>query len=417
MSGSCKPAGGGRDGAHKRLREGPNEGYYFVKMASWVPYSLRIVWRDRLRYLPAVLAVAFSAVLIAMQCGLVMGLLLCTAVPIDHAAADIWVLAADAVSLQQAYPIPDAWQLRLAEQPEVVRTESYLLGEGLWHKPNQGGSEFCIIIGMRLDDDSLGVVDAISPELRARLTEPGTVVVDAWELANLGLDRPALEQGLFAITEVNGRRVKVVGVLHGFHGHNFTYIFCSQQTACELLPRFSADRGLTMGVLARCRDSADVPVVIERLRRLYPDMGVYSRAELSYKVRTYWLFRSTGGTVLVCTIVLALLVGLVVTSQILYAAGLASLREYAVLDALGIPRARLVRLVIAKSFWIGIGGIVLALPVVYLLSWAALLIPARVILPQDVLLFTGAVTLANALLSGAYALRPLRNLEPAFLLR
>ena len=377
-----------------------------------VPYSLRILWRDRFRYLPALLAVGFSAVLIAVQCGLVLGLLLCTSVPIDQSSAEIWAMAADASSLQQAYPIPDWWQLRLAEQPEVVRTETYLLGDGSWHKPYQGSSELCFIIGMRLDENSLGAIRSMSPEVRQALTEPGAVVVDDWELSHLGLQR-----GQGEIAELNGRRVKVVGTVHGFQGHNFIYVFCSLQTARQLLPHFNTEPSSTVCVLARCRNPHEVPVVVQRLREMYPDMGVYSREELSHKARVYWLFRSTGGTVLVCTIVLALLVGLVVTSQTLYAAGLAALREYAVLDALGIPRSRMVKLVLAKSFWVGMGGILLALPVIILLSWAALLIPARIILPFNVLAITSALTLGNALLSGVSALRPLRKVEPAVLLR
>src|SRR5262245_25309999 len=35
-----------------------------------MPYSLRMLWRDRRRYLPALLAIGLSAVLIAVQCGL-----------------------------------------------------------------------------------------------------------------------------------------------------------------------------------------------------------------------------------------------------------------------------------------------------------------------------------------------------------
>ena len=37
-------------------------------------YSLATLWHDRQRYLPGMLAVAFSAVLIALQCGLLLGL-------------------------------------------------------------------------------------------------------------------------------------------------------------------------------------------------------------------------------------------------------------------------------------------------------------------------------------------------------
>ena len=56
-----------------------------------MPYSLATLWHERNRYLPAVLAVAFSALLIALQCGLLLGLFSITSTPIDHAGADLWV--------------------------------------------------------------------------------------------------------------------------------------------------------------------------------------------------------------------------------------------------------------------------------------------------------------------------------------
>ena len=38
-------------------------------------YSLTTIWYERQRFLPAILAVAFSALLVAVQSGLVLGLL------------------------------------------------------------------------------------------------------------------------------------------------------------------------------------------------------------------------------------------------------------------------------------------------------------------------------------------------------
>lgn len=380
--------------------------------SSRAPYSLLILYRDWFRFLPALLAVGFSAVLIAVQCGLVMGLLVCTSVPIDHAAAEIWAMTADAYSLQQTYPIPDSWLLRLAREPEIVRAEPYLVGEAAWHKPSQGSTELCFVIGMRLDDDSVGAIRELGPELRARLTEPGTIVVDNWELPNLGLRR-----GTGEIAEINGQRVRIAGTLNGFEGHNFIYVFCSMQTARQLVPRLRQTPNDIHCVLARCRDPRDVPKVVQRLRQQYPDMGVYSRDEFARRARIYWLSRSRGGMVMVCTIILALLVGLMVTSQTLYAAVLASLKEYAVLEALGIPRWRVMSMVLSQSFWIGAGGLALALPLVWVLSWATLAIRTRVLLENEILVGTAVLTLAIALLSGASALRPLRRIEPAELLR
>src|SRR5947207_12591772 len=93
-----------------------------------IPYSLAILWRSRGRFLPAVLAVTFSATLIALQGGLLLGLLIFISLPIDHAGAHIWVTTADAPSLTLAEPIPETWLLRVAAQPEVDRAEPYLMG-------------------------------------------------------------------------------------------------------------------------------------------------------------------------------------------------------------------------------------------------------------------------------------------------
>jgi putative ABC transport system permease protein len=269
-----------------------------------------------------------------------------------------------------------------------------------------------MIIGADASDESLGLIGAIPPEVRSRLTEPGTIVVDESDLENLGLRHGTGEEG-----EINQRRVRIVGTVTGFRGHNFIFIFCSLQTARLLLPMFGQNQDLTMCVLARCRQPGQADAVVNRLRERYPDMGVYNSKELSLKVRLYWLFRSSGGTVLVCTVGLALLVGLVVTSQTLSAAVLAALREYAVLDALGISRRRLSGLVLAQSFWIGAGGLLLAVPITCGLSWGATLLRTRILLPPALVLLTVVLTLIMALLSGMTALRPLRHVEPANLLR
>jgi putative ABC transport system permease protein len=375
------------------------------------PYALTILWRDRVRFLPAVLGVAFSAVLIAVQCGMLLGLLACASAPIDNAPADLWITTREARGMYLAHPIPESWLLRAAAQPEVERVEPLAIGWGAWHKRGQGSMETCLVIGASLEPGGLGVVRQLSPEARRSLTEPDTVVVDEQDLASLGLSRSA---GEFA--EVNGRRVRVVGTVQGFQGVNILYIFCSAQTARRLLPSLRQPQETMFG-LARCRDARDAERVARRLRERYPDMGVYTSTDFSQIVRSYWLFRSNAGTVMVCTVGLALLVGLVVTSQSLYAAVLASLREYAVLDALGIPRWRLALLVLAQSWWIGVAGLVVAFPMIFVLSGAAAAVHTRVILPPELLAGAAGLSLVVVLASGVSALRSLRRIEPAALLR
>jgi putative ABC transport system permease protein len=376
-----------------------------------MPYSLLMLWRDRRRYASAVLAVAFSDLLIAAQCGLLFGIILCGTVPVDGSSADIWITTCDATALTQARPIPRSWVMRAAVLPEVERTEDCQLSLGLFHKPGQGANELCLLVGTRIDDSSLGALVQLSPALRERLREPGAVVVNEWDLPVLGLTA-----GVDEYVEINERRVRVVGTVRGYQGVNFVWVFCSLSTAKMLHPE-TGKHDLTSFGLVKCHNPEQAAQVASRLRNTYPEMGVYTRAEFSQRISVYWLFRSKSGTVMLCTVVLALLVGLVVTSQTLYGAVVASQREYAVLDALGIPRGRLVGLVLAQSFWIGLLGVVLALPLVILFGKAAELLHTDVVLPAWLLLVTAAITMLMALLSGVAALRSLRHVAPAQLLR
>src|SRR3954447_4061743 len=150
-------------------------------------YSLATLWHERQRFLPGVLAVAFSALLIALQFGMLLGLFSLTSIPIDHTHADIWVGAPAVLSVDVGRAIPESYLARVLAQPEVESAEVYLQGFSYWVKPN-GGSELCILMGSRLDEHALGAVDELTPELRALLAEPGAIVVDKSELTRLGIN-------------------------------------------------------------------------------------------------------------------------------------------------------------------------------------------------------------------------------------
>jgi putative ABC transport system permease protein len=369
-------------------------------------YTLTILWYERRRFLPAVVAVAFSALLVALQCGLLLGMFSFASMPVDHTRADVWVGGRGAFSVDRGYPIPDRYLTRLAGQPEVSHCEVYVQGFAYWNKPD-GGAELAMVIGSRLTDDALGAIGELTPELRVRLTEPGAVVVDESEMGRLGV------RGAGDRAEVGGRRVRVVGLVRALKSLWGAYVFCSIPTARALL---GLPPGQTTWLLGRCRSQADADAVARRLRAA-PELVAYTREDLSLRSRAYWLTRTKAGIGLGYAAALGLLVGAVVTSQTLYAAVAASLREYAVLRALGIPRWRLVLLVLAQSCWVGVAGVLLALTPTFALERAADWLGVGVLLPPWLLTFAAAVTLGTAVLSGLLALRSLRQTEPAVLLR
>jgi putative ABC transport system permease protein len=169
-------------------------------------------------------------------------------------------------------------------------------------------------------------------------------------------------------------------------------------------------------MLARCKDAEAAPEVVKQLRR-YSNMSAFTSPEFSLRSRLHWLTKTKAGIALGYAALLGLLVGGVVTSQTLYAATAASLREYAVLRALGIPRWRMAGMVLAQSWWVGVAGVLFGIPAAFALGRVADLAGAKVLLPVWLLAMAAAVTLTMAMASGLAALRSLRLVEPAILLR
>ncbi len=236
------------------------------------------------------------------------------------------------------------------------------------------------------------------------------MVVDESEMSRLGLNK------IGDTAEVFGRQVRLVGLVRGYKSVGGPYVFCSLRTARMILPVFQEKPHDTMYILARCRSPEAARSLVERLRK-YSNLSAFTSAEFSERTQTYWRTQTNAGIGMWAAAILGLMVGLAVTSQTLYAATVASLREYAVLQALGVPTWRLAGLVLAQSFWVGLFGITLAVPLILALAAWAGNEGARVVLTPGLFCLGGGLTLGMALLSGLGALRSLKLVEPNTLLR
>lgn len=372
-----------------------------------VSYTFSTLWHERSRFLSGMLAVAFSAALIALQTGLLLGLFATTSAPIDFAPADIWVGSPQVLSVDLGRPISENHIARLASQFAVEAPETLVLDYSYWLKQD-GSKELCIIIGSHLAPDALGAVAQLTPALRVLLSEPGAVAIDRSELSRLGVSGPN------EFAQINGKRVRVVGLVSGLKSLTGPYIFCSLDTARCLLPLL-ADQ--TTYLLARCATPAGAEGIVEKLRRRYDDLSAFTKDEFSLRTRLHWLIMTNAGISTGFTAILGLIVGAVITSQTLYAATMASLREFAVLRALGIPRYKIGLAVVALSLGVGLIGVLVALPVTYVLAHGAETMGTKLYLPWWLLTGTGAITVLMAVGSGITALRSLRQMEPATLLR
>jgi putative ABC transport system permease protein len=388
-------------------------------------YALATIWHERSRFLPAILAVAFSAVLVAVQTGLLVGLLAMMSTPVDKSTAEIWVGFPGVQSVDLGFPIPSWWKNRLKQQPEISgEVEEVLMGLAQWSAPPTSSrpvtlTEVCMVIGTRLDSNSIGAVEPIrrNPQLLAALAEPLTVLIDRSDCHRLGVEQVNDEAVIML------RRVRVVGFVDGVRSLGGAYVFCSSETARMIL---GIPQSQATYLLASCTHPEDAPRVVERLRQEFgkpgavyqsPKMSAFTRNEFSFRTRMNWMTMTKAGLAIAFTAMLGLLVGAVVTSQTLYAATAAAQREYATLRAMGIPRWRLQLSVLTQSFWVGLGGLIVATPVTLILAEAARWMGTQVQLTANIVLPAAVITMGMSMGSGLLALRSLQKTDPVHNIR
>ncbi|WP_439621003.1 ABC transporter permease [Gemmata sp.] len=373
-------------------------------------YALQTLWHERTRYASGVLAVTFSAVLIALQCGLLLGLFKITSIPIDNTTADLWVGSTAVSSVDLGKPIPNSYMTRLAGLDGVRMPEQYISNFANFSKPT-GGTELCFLLGSLLDDGTAGAATLLTKEQREALTMPYAIVVDESDVKRLALNSPDGEP------KINGKRVHLVGTVKGLKSLAAPWVFCSLHTARQLMGPMLPPDHVTY-LLARCDSPARAKQVADELRAQYPgDMIAYTAEDFSYQSRMYWLTRTKAGLAIGYAALLGLIVGAVITAQTLYSATAANAKEFAILLALGIPRWRISLMVITQSFWVGIIGIALAYPVCLVLRALAMQFNTDVDMRWEILAGTATITVGMALIAGTLALRSVKQIEPMNLLR
>src|SRR5688572_17640430 len=220
-------------------------------------YALQTLWHEKSRYFPGVLAVAFSAVLMALQFGLMLGLFMITSIPIDRTDPhNVWVGSNDVQSVDLGQPIPESYIGRIPTRPGTRPPEPFVANFANFFKP-KGGTELCFMLGSKLEPDSAGAADVLTPELRYRLTEPFAIVVDESDLKRLGLglddydptdpdDKP----------KINGWEVRLVGTVKGLKSLAAPWVFCSDYTARTIMGTMLPPDH-TKYLLIRCDTPAD----------------------------------------------------------------------------------------------------------------------------------------------------------------
>ncbi len=376
-----------------------------------VPLARRTLLHDWRRFLPAALAIAFSGLLVLVQVALLVGLFSTISLYITASTGDLWVGFPGTQTIDTGRPIRAGAEVFLHRHPAVARVERLQWTGGDWRAPKgDRGGVSVILTGIDTRPDSGVLARAVTPAQRQRLMEPGSILVDAADLGKLGVT--VGDSG-----EIGGRRVRVVGVTEGLRAIGGVNVIASLETAATLGSAADGDDVAYFVVsLHPGRDAETVRQELQRLATGRP-FEIWTAPDFAERTVNYWMFESGMGVSVAFGSAVALLVGIVITSQTLSAAIAGSIREYATLRALGVSVGDLRRIVLAQALWLAFGGLLLAAALGAGLLWLAHAqrVPVRV--DGGLVLATVAVVLTVALASSLFALRQLRHADPVLLLR
>lgn len=387
--------------------------------------GLKMLVGDRAKYIGLLLGIAFTAFLVTFAASYFAGFMTRGfSLIAENGTIDVWVMDPAVTSVEQTANIPDSALSQVRSVAGVRYAMPLMLGSADARLPNGRFQPFQIIgvddatlIGApRLKDGSAPIV-LRAPE--AILVDPGgtsgklgtpALPGDQWPADGAHLQAPLRELRRGDEFLINDHRVRVAGVsasLPRFPPRPLVYTTYSE--ALRILP--SERRNLTF-ILVRATDAASPD---ELARRIQQQTGLRARTSDDFKADTvrWYLVNSEDVGDMSAMLILAMSVGFGVAGIMLYIFTYESLKQYAVLKAMGAtPRALLAMVLVQAGISAAIGtGLGLGLCALIGEAVSAVGYPFRMMWFTPL---AGALgVLIVSLTAAAISVRPVLRVEPS----
>ncbi|MCJ7502945.1 MAG: ABC transporter permease [Acidobacteriia bacterium] len=372
-----------------------------------VSIARKNLFHDKIRFVVAQAGITLAVVLITIQIGVYLAFLANTSVLIDHTEADIWVTARGLENFDFGRPFSEKKLYEVREVPGVLWADKYMLAFGYWKTPT-GSQEMVQMVGFNPET----LVGAPWDIVRGNPQDVkyfNSVFYDQAETNRLG-DLP-----IGAETEINNRRVRVVGITRGARSFiQSPYIFTSFKNVLNLS---FINKGNTVYVLAKVAPGYSVQEVKQRLAENLKDVDVYTTDEFSKKTRRYWTVNTGMGTALLAVALLGLVIGTVIVGNTIYTATTEHLKEFGTFKAMGASNWNLYKIIIEQALVNSVVGYGMGMFVSYWVIQAMRKGNLQVLLPWPVLVGVYVVTALMCLGSSVLSIYKVTKIDPALVFK
>lgn len=387
--------------------------------------ALKMMSADRVKYSGLLLGITFTSFLVTFAVSYLCGFMTRGFSLISENAADVWVMSPVVSSSEQTTNMADSALSRVRSVEGVASAVPLALGSADVIFPNGRVQPFQII---GVDDVTLtGVPPIRGGAASTILRAPEAVIVDSggtkgklqtpvnfadqWPHDGAHMDVPTRELVVGDELLVNDNRVLVAGIgnaLQRFPPRPLMYTTYSNANRI-LLPEM---KRLTF-VLASAAHGVSPQMLAKRIEQ---QTGLRARTKADFKADTvrWFLVNSEDVGDMAAMLYLAMTVGFGITGVMLYMFTNESLRQYAVLKAMGATPRLLISMIFAQAGLCAVIGTGLGLGVCAIVGELAARYagyPFRMMWFTP--LFGGLMVIVVSLVAAAISVRPVLKLDPA----
>lgn len=375
-----------------------------------------MAWRQltarRLRFAAAVAGISFASLMMLMQLGFRDALY--DSVVLFHRSlkGELVLISRQYDSLADSRSFPRRRLEQARGVAGVADARAVYLAIAPWKNPETRHDRTIFVFACDAAEAPFEVKSGAG--VRDVLQRPDQVLFDDASRPEFGPVPREIRAGRGVATELNGLRFQVAGLYT--LGTSFAAdgnLLMGEPAFHRAFPNRSPAK-VSMGVI-QLASGADVEAVrAELVRSLPADVDVLTRGEMMKREKDYWAERTPIGFVIGAGLIIGFIVGAVIVYQILYTDLTDHLREYAVLKATGCSDAFLHGVVVQQSVVLAVTGFIPAAAIswgVFLATRIATSLPAYLDVGKSVIVLS--LTLSMCVISGAFALRVLRQADPA----
>jgi len=216
-------------------------------------------------------------------------------------------------------------------------------------------------------------------------------------------------------TEINNRRVRVVGITRGAKSFiQSPYIFTSFKNALHLS---FVNKGNTVYILVKVAPGYSIQEVKQRLSETLRDVDVYSSKEFSDRTRRYWTVNTGMGAALLAVALLGLVIGTIIVGNTIYTSTTEHLKEFGTLKAIGASNWDLYKIIIEQALVNSVVGYGSGMFVSYWVIQAMRKGNLAVLLPWPVIVGVYVVTALMCLGSSILSIYKVTKIDPALVFK